>query len=98
MSKTFFNIINLPLFAALSILFVVGPTTVSHADPAADSFFIMRAGDNAKAFFYKAVQERSDYAKQQGALYSFQIMDARDPRLYAPGAPIQPITPADTVL
>jgi hypothetical protein len=63
-----------------------------------NSQYLVEAGERAKAYFYKLIQERSDFAKKNNLGIEFVVMDARDPRLYARGAPIQPPTPAEKAL
>lgn len=62
------------------------------------STYLSEAGDRAKAFFYEQIDERNKVLKSQNSRFSFSVMDARDPKLYAPGRPPQPLTPADKVI
>ncbi len=54
------------------------------ASDAFNSQFLLTAGENAKKFLYEQLDQRG-----------LTIFDARDPRLYPNGGPIQPPTPAD---
>ena len=72
--------------------------SVSQAASSTDSLFLVRAGDNAKRFFYQKIEEQNQAATSRGLGFRFDLIDARDPRLYGPGQPIQPPTPADLVL
>jgi len=71
-----------------------GAAATERLDWQFDSNWLVRAGENAKAFWYSALTERSTATTSSSGV-QFAIYDARDPRLYPPGAPLQPPTPAD---
>jgi hypothetical protein len=84
---------------ALTTTLTLGWSKISNAqdsqDPRFNSTYLIEAGDRAKAYWYKAVFTRNQ-SLPTGLEYI--VTDARDPRLYPPGAPIQPPTPADNAL
>jgi hypothetical protein len=63
-----------------------------------NSMYLIEAGDNAKDYFYKLIDKRNAFAKANKFQVKFVIMDARDPRLYPPGAAIQPPSPAERAI
>ena len=67
------------------------------SDPRFDSTWLIQQGERSKSFWMQEFTRRSA-AAQQSTGFRFVIMDARDPRLYPPGAPIQPPTPADKAI
>jgi|GEM_PF-3509513 len=69
----------------------------SHVDPRFDSRFIIKAGERARTFVYSRIEEQSA-AEQAGQGTRLEVLDARDPRLYGAGQPIQPPVPADLAL
>jgi hypothetical protein len=52
-----------------------------------NSQFLVTAGENAKKFIYEQLDQ-----------HGLTIFDARDPRLYPNGGPLQPPTPADKAI
>ena len=63
-----------------------------------NSRYLTEAGDNAKSYFYELIEKRNAFAKANKFQVKFVIMDARDPRLYPPGAAIQPPSPAEKAI
>lgn len=62
------------------------------------STYLSDAGETAKKYVYSLIEKRNEAVKVSGGTFKFVIMDARDPRLYAPGSAIQPPSPADKAL
>lgn len=64
----------------------------------ANSEYLVEAAGRAKKYIDSLIQERNQFASLNGFNVQFMIVDARDPRLYPAGAPIQPNTPAEKAL
>ncbi len=63
-----------------------------------NSNYLVEAAGRAKAYIDHLIQERNKFARDNGLDAQFQIVDARDRRLYPPGAAVQPNTPAEKAL
>jgi len=59
---------------------------------------ILDGGQRAKAYFFSLIDVRNDYAKENNLDVRFELLDSMDPRLYPPGAPIQPQIQSDKIL
>ena len=85
----------------LAVTAFSGPLTVRASEWTSwpgNSTYLSETGERAKAFFYSQIERRNLYAQEVRAGVRFVVMDARDPRLYFPGAAIQPPTPAEKVI
>ena len=98
---------NTAFYLSAIFIFVIGcKTTPDKLDDGAthlkdspmNSDYLADAGDNAKVYFYNLIKERNSTLRTAGAAFKFEVMDARDPRLYAPGSAIQPPTPAEKAI
>ena len=74
------------------------PSQLVDTNPRFDTDYLLQAGSNAVKAWYKLFEEASQQLRENGAGYSYILLDARDPSLYPPGAPLQPPSPATQVI
>jgi hypothetical protein len=84
-------------FTAWSFSTAFGEGQIDGTDPRFDSRYLIKAGERAKDFVLQKIEALSVEEQTNNGTH-LELIDARDPRLYGSGQPIQPPFPAELAL